>query len=206
MPKTASSVDPTTGICTKCGQVHERCAGHNKTGKPCRKYPINGGTVCMTHGGAAPQVRAAANRRLAAGEAERSLRKTLADVDVHEITDPVDTFRRITSEVIALKDFFAERVADLNDELRFTDKRGNEQLDARVALYERALNRSGKFLETWIRLGMEERLTRVQEQLARDVGNALLAAAAELGLDAEDDRVRSTLAKHLRVIDGGQSA
>lgn len=206
MPHAPSSIDRSTGQCNKCGQVHERCAGHNRTGKPCRLYPIRGGTVCRSHGGAAPQTRAAANRRLAANEAERELRKSLADVDVHTIADPIEAFRNITAEVVALKDFFAERVADLRDQLRFTDDKGAEHLDARVALYERALDRSGKFLETWIRLGMEERLTRVHEQLARDVGTALIAAAAELGLDAEDDTVRSTLARHLRVIDGGQAA
>lgn len=34
--------------------------------RPCKQLPIKGGTVCMKHGGAAPQVRAKANRRLLA--------------------------------------------------------------------------------------------------------------------------------------------
>lgn len=39
-------------------------ARSSRTGAPCQKWPINGGTVCRTHGGAAPQVKAAAERRL----------------------------------------------------------------------------------------------------------------------------------------------
>ena len=42
-----------------------RCtAKSSRTGKRCRKAAIRGGTVCATHGGAAPQVRDAARRRL----------------------------------------------------------------------------------------------------------------------------------------------
>jgi hypothetical protein len=42
-----------------------RCsAKSSRTGLPCRRYPIAGGNVCMMHGGAAPQVRKAAEKRL----------------------------------------------------------------------------------------------------------------------------------------------
>ena len=42
------------------------CTARRQDGKPCGSYAIRGGTVCRRHGGSAPQVRAAANRRLAA--------------------------------------------------------------------------------------------------------------------------------------------
>lgn len=42
-----------------------RCSGTSKqTGKPCQLPPIPGGPVCRFHGGKAPQVKAAAERRL----------------------------------------------------------------------------------------------------------------------------------------------
>ncbi|MGB8505547.1 HGGxSTG domain-containing protein, partial [Mycobacterium sp.] len=41
-----------------------RCTARTTGGAPCRKYPIRGANVCRVHGGAAPQVRAAAKRRL----------------------------------------------------------------------------------------------------------------------------------------------
>ena len=40
------------------------CHGHNRNGDPCRRPPIQGATVCRAHGGAAPQVKAKAQRRL----------------------------------------------------------------------------------------------------------------------------------------------
>jgi len=39
-------------------------AKSSRTGQRCRKAAIRGGTVCLTHGGSAPQVREAARRRL----------------------------------------------------------------------------------------------------------------------------------------------
>ena len=39
-------------------------AKSSRTGKPCQKPPIKGATVCRVHGGAAPQVKRAAERRL----------------------------------------------------------------------------------------------------------------------------------------------
>ena len=45
--------------------VKRQCTGWVvKAGRRCRRSAIKGGTVCMSHGGAAPQVRAAARRRL----------------------------------------------------------------------------------------------------------------------------------------------
>lgn len=43
-----------------------KCSAHTSAGKPCSKFAIVGGFVCATHGGSAPQVRQAANRRLLA--------------------------------------------------------------------------------------------------------------------------------------------
>lgn len=41
-----------------------RCRATNSKGEPCKKWAIVGGTVCDTHGGSSPQVRAAAMTRI----------------------------------------------------------------------------------------------------------------------------------------------
>ena len=61
-----------------------RCKAQTSRGPggPCRNYPIYGSTVCRAHGGGAPQVKAAADRRLAMNEALAELaRRGITPVD-----------------------------------------------------------------------------------------------------------------------------
>jgi hypothetical protein len=50
-----------------------RCTAHCRSGGQCRGLAIRGATVCRMHGGAAPQVRAAAARRVATARLLRDL-------------------------------------------------------------------------------------------------------------------------------------
>lgn len=55
-----------------------RCTAWARSkGRPCGHWAIRGGYVCPTHGGKAPQVRLAAQRRLAAAQLERRQRRPL---------------------------------------------------------------------------------------------------------------------------------
>lgn len=62
-------------VCGTCGQTHQRCAAHSRAsgGGPCGRLATTGSRVCQVHGAAAPQVRAAAARRVAAAELEKTL-------------------------------------------------------------------------------------------------------------------------------------
>ena len=53
-----------------------RCTAHSaRTGKPCKRYAINGGTVCPTHGGSAPQVMEKARKRIAGPILEAAVKR-----------------------------------------------------------------------------------------------------------------------------------
>ena len=136
---------------------------------------MRGATVCHAHGGRAPQVKAAAARRLA----ETKVRKALDEVGVREVTNPLEELRALTGEVVAWKDALATHVAHLEDRYRYQDAKGGEQLRAEVALYERALDRAGKLLETWARLGIDAMLADMQVRVTSTQVDALTA-----GLDA----------------------
>ena len=57
-----------------------RCTAKNASGNPCKRYAVRGATVCVFHGGAAPQVRAAAERLLMRGR----------DIAIDRLLDAID--------------------------------------------------------------------------------------------------------------------
>lgn len=60
-------MNPTTSEPRRGGAALDhprRCTARRHDGEPCRRYAARGATVCRVHGGAAPQVQAAARRRL----------------------------------------------------------------------------------------------------------------------------------------------
>jgi hypothetical protein len=62
-----------------------RCSAHSsQTGLPCKRPPIEGGTVCGTHGGRAPHIKKAARARLenAADRLARQLLGMAEDPDM----------------------------------------------------------------------------------------------------------------------------
>ncbi len=60
------------------------------TGRPCRGYAIHGGIVCAAHGGNAPQVRAAAYRRIIRDGITRGL--IAGQAKATRSGDPLDAF------------------------------------------------------------------------------------------------------------------
>ena|ERR1700677_455346 len=67
-------------------------AHHASDGQPCRAWSVRGGYVCVSHGGAAPQVRAQAEFRLGRDrltwQVVRGVARTLRALDARLCTDP----------------------------------------------------------------------------------------------------------------------
>lgn len=72
-----------------------RCIADNKNGGKCKRWAIRGGSVCPAHGGAAPQVREAASRRL-----EASVDQLLAAL----VRIALDESQPAAARVAAIKD------------------------------------------------------------------------------------------------------
>lgn len=155
-----------------------RCtATSGRTGQPCRKPAILGGTVCATHGGSAPQVRAAANRNLV----DQAATKELAHAEVKPLGDPI----------VALGDLAAESLAIL--EVAKANAVGAAVDSAWMGMLERSMERAGKLLEVCGRLGLEERRVRLEEDKLDMLAAVMRRAWAELGHDPEDPAVQSAL-------------
>lgn len=163
------------------GTGPQRCTAKAKsTGERCGNWPIRGATVCGVHGGRAKQVRAAAQRRLAAEKVESDVKNALAFESLEGVTDPLGALSRLADEALAMKEALAARVNDLNRIRYSAHGSGTEQLRAEVALYERAMDRSAKFLALLVDSGFEERRTRLAEQEGALVAGVIQAILREM--------------------------
>lgn len=76
-----------------------KCAAKRSDGKPCERWPIKGSTVCASHGGRAPQVKAAAKRRLTTERIQKQLRRLGEPITVDPITAILDRIHAKAAEV-----------------------------------------------------------------------------------------------------------
>lgn len=193
-----------------------RCSGKNRRGGPCKAWAIVGGTVCVAHGGRAPQVRAAAARR----ESERSVTvavgRMLARLDVDPVGDPFTELAKLAGQAVAWKDALAEKVNELTgdgcarcrdgdsdgaaDRIRYAAAgAGTEQLRSEVALFERAMDRCGSLLSSIAKLDIDDRMARISDRQAEVVIRAVDAALAAVGVTGDDaTRGRQVAARELR--------
>ena len=188
-----------TGICTG-GTTHLE-----RRGERCRNRAIPGGTVCDYHGAAAPQVRAAANRRVA----EELLMRKAAGLVGEPVDNPLTELANLAGRARAFMEMMQVRVETLmdggdtrdgSDGIRYKGGAG-EQLRAEVALYERAMDRLGKFLADYGRLNIDERLATISGAQADRVIAAIEAVIKHLGLTgAEAVEAKKVAARHLRAV------
>jgi len=176
-----------------------KCSGHRTNGDPCKAYAINGGTVCTAHGGSAPQVKAAAALNVAARKAEGLL---AGIIDFDPVTDPIGELQRVAGRAVRLVEVLEPVVADLK-RIRYTAQA--EQVDGRVVVYERALDRAGKILTDLARLNLDERIARRDEAQARVVGEIVRGALADIGAPPELlEAIRPALAARFRLAEAGK--
>lgn len=193
-------------ICDVCSKRHVTvfgtvsCVEHIRSAMhlPCHAAPVRGLVKCQAH------TTRKAIRKVKQTAAEARAAKSLHAVGINPIGNPIDELATLAAEILAVKDHFADVVGELRDQLRFTDDKGAEQLDARVALYERALDRSQKVLTDLARVGFEEQKLRLDEQRAALVFVFIHGLLTELGLSFDDVTVRLALERWSPVLDGDE--
>lgn len=174
-----------------------RCVSPSReTGQRCKRWRHPGTTVCVKHGATAPRTK----RKAARVVAERAAMGLLSGVTAEPIVDPLAWLAELAGEVDAFRLVMREKVDELRS-FRYEDMKGAEQLRSEIAVYERALDRCLKTSSEIVRLNLAERMTKVTENHAALVRDAMLAAMREAELSQEtQSEVMGNVARHLRAI------
>jgi PAS domain-containing protein len=203
--------------CKRCGQVHERCTAHNAKGAPCGRRPATGTDVCRSHGGAAPQVIAAAERRRAEERARQAAARFALPIEIGPGEALLQEIHR-TAGMVAWLEVRVEQVAGRSPEdLIFgTTKEQTRTSDEHgmVTTVEEAAAVHG-WLKLWqterkhlrevcrdaLAAGIEERRVQLAEQHAAQIVTVLRGILADLGLTPDQQaRVATVVPRHLRLV------
>ena len=170
--------------------IKRRCTGHSsRTGKPCKLSPVHGATVCHKHGGSAPQVKRAAERRVALGEWARTFGEPAPEADPHDT---------ILHEIR----WTAGHVAWLRDKVATTTE---DALAASVWLpiYERERDRLVKQADIAIRAGVELRQVELAERIGVILGDLIARVLDDCDLTPEQQQAAAAaLPRHLQLVAG----
>jgi len=177
------------------------CGRMTRQKKPCTNSPVAGADVCRMHGGAAPQVKAKAQERIAEEKARRRLGQLEAVLgSVEPVTNPLLELSKLAGEAIRWKQIIAERVAELQ-QLRYEDLKGAEQMRAEIAIFERSLDRCSTILTSIVRLNIDERLATITDRQGHILAGVITSVLEQLDLGDQLDRVRELIAVELERLD-----
>lgn len=188
-----------------------RCkAKARSTGGRCKRNAVEGLTVCRSHGAGSPQSKAKAARLKAEAAAAREVQAhadaVLAYRAERALENPLDGLARLATEVTAFKDALAARVNALTS-IRYEDMKSSEQLRSEVALYERALDRTARLLETMVKLDFEKRMLALNEAQLDIMSRAIDLILEGLELSAEQqEKVPQVVPRAFEVLEGGKAA
>lgn len=178
-----------------------------ETGEQCRRQAINGGTVCYSHGGAAPQTKAKAAVRDA----------VLTWTDDTQLEDPFTVLLRAMTVTWARANQHAARLAELVaehgwDEAFFgdtivVDENGR---DRKVGEYAKQVARwehderklAGDLATKAAAAGVSKAYLAMLERHAEAIVAVIEATLTDLGLGERIQEARSVAERHLRALPG----
>ena len=171
------------------------------TGKQCANYPLPGMDVCRMHGGRSPQAKAAAARRLATIAIEKDTKAILAHQGIEAIEDPLGELGKLAASAKAMTQQLGARVNALSD-VEVMDAKNAPHLRVVVELYERALDRTHRMLDSLVKHGYAERQVAIAESEAMLVAGVIRRVLAGLGLTADQQaQAQQLLATEFRALE-----
>jgi len=146
-------------------------------------------------------VRAAAAQRLATQKIEASATAELAHLGITAVEDPLAELGKLANASTAMMKALGARVNNLKD-LEHYGAEYSPVLKAEVALYERAMDRTHRLLDSLVKHGYAERQVSIAEGEALLVAGVIRRVVAGLGLTpAQQTQAQELLAEEFRALE-----
>jgi hypothetical protein len=178
----------------------ERCTSRAKsTGRRCGRWPVPGATVCVMHGGAAPQVRAKAAQRLQEAKALELARSAGHQPGDGFDGDPLAALQWVIGESHYMTQRLAGIVRSLTDaDLRYSGKMG-EQTRGELTALLRSMKDLSSMSERAISLGIDARAAQIGDLQLAAMERALNAGLSASGISLENrEKAIEVLRRELR--------
>lgn len=192
-----------------------RCSAQSVRSKqPCRRYAIRGGTVCYTHGGRAPQVKAAAKARLARQEAQTIVEHLGVRVEttpeeallgqVWEAAGNVELLRRMVQDLtpaVGMSVFGEDGqvIHKIAGPTGSKQKQNEAAPHVLVVMYNEERDRLVRYAKVCADAGVSQQLISLMERHAEQVVTAVETSLEELGVEVTEE-TRRVLGTHLRLV------
>lgn len=169
----------------QCVWIHKE--GHPRAGERCDNAPIKGGTICHKHGGKAPQVRAAAERRL---ERQSAIAWATKEIEAKGLPNrtPLEHLEKVLEEdarTFAIWNAACEALVDSGSTLLGVDRHGMEAIHPYVPERNQAAQRWARTSKYALDAGVSQRRVEIEQERANLIAAACRATLAALGLSAE---------------------
>ena len=185
-------------------EVPTLCGAKTRNGGTCKRSPVPGGKRCRMHGGASPQAKAAAERRLAVAAAEKEVARLGVRRDIH----PAEALLELVHWTAGEVDYWRARVVEIadTDEDALTwgvtrvkdggDDRGTTSEAGPTVAYRMltdASNRLAAYAAAALKAGVDERRVRIAEQQGRLVADVIRGILTDLNLTPEQELLGGTV-------------
>lgn len=178
-----------------------QCTAHRRDGTQCHNHAIRGAHVCRMHGGTAPQVQAAARRRLEAEQAAEAVVTFGLPRDVDPHVALLEEVHRTAGHVAWL----ASKIGDFDSDEHLWQMNagpgGASQVvpSVWVDLYSRERAHLARVCKAAVDAGVQERQVRLAEQQGRLLATVIEGVLTDLGVD-DHPGVGAVVRKHLELV------
>lgn len=171
----------------------ETCHAKTRSGRRCASAPMAGQRVCRMHGGASPNAKAAAERRLAAERAANAIEKFGGRRDIDPAAALLEEVHRTAGHVSWLESQIAEGQVDIAQ----STLRGVEP-SVWMQLYNTERNRLIAVTKAALDAGIAERQVQLAEAQGLMLASVIRAILDDLELSAlQRDKAPGVIRQHL---------